>query len=111
MSRSMLCQQCGDKYSSGINLLLPPSSLGEPAEFSRVCKGNALLPQPEQRVITINGTRIPLEPDIWTCDDCVGDILPGEPAVCRTIWAGTAADAPPSWETDFISVEDSAIAI
>jgi hypothetical protein len=72
----------------------------EPAEYERVVWGRALMPQPEQRVIRIDGVELP--PSEYTCDNCLASIKPGE--LCCA-WSAWVYDDMPEWEGQFIMKE------
>ena len=82
-------------------MALPASALGEPAEYERVTWGTALPPQPDQRVMYVNGEPIPMEADFYNCDLCNAAIGPGDPCCAWSIWVDGQA-MPPPWENEFM---------
>jgi hypothetical protein len=106
--RQVLCRNCGTKYpTSELKILLMPrSSIGEPAEYARVMKGLAKVPTKEQRTIHVNDIPMPLENGHYNCDLCMTKIYPDDNATCVTIWV-EGQQVPNLWEHDFIKSEEA----
>ena len=100
MSREFLCITCRDDQP-GRRMLFAASREG-PEEWGRFVVGIARKPQPEQRVIKVNGEAVPLVLDVWTCDGCGATIRPGDRAGTRTVWMPDDGSEPPVWETEYL---------
>lgn len=76
-------------------MLYDTGPLGEPAEYERVVWGEAVPPRLE-----INGERVPLPLDVYTCDGCDAAIPLGARACAVTIFL--AGRTIPAWESDYV---------
>jgi hypothetical protein len=99
--RHVYCASCGARWKEGTYEALPASSIGEAAEWARVIRGTATTPRPEQRIAYINDVPHQLEPGHYDCDGCATPIMPGDQAVCVTVWLA-GRPTPPSWESDHL---------
>lgn len=100
MSRTLLCEPCGKHRPNGTRMIYDTGPLGEPPEYERVVWGTALAPQPEHRVMEINGERVALPADSYDCDHCGRAIPPGARACAVTITVGDRDIG--AWETGFV---------
>ena len=112
--RELLCEECGAGYENGTHCI-QEASLEGPAEWARTLRGNARKPQVEQMIVkememidqvwvTTQSDQLPT--DTYLCDHCSTPIKPGDLAVAVSIWVQGFTEEPPSWESDFIFVEN-----
>lgn len=99
--RQVWCADCGSEKQVGRRMVLPASVEGEPAEYERVCYGTARQPNPEERFVMINDAKFPLPPDYYICDQCGGEIRPGDQAYTWTVWTNNMEE-PAAWEQEFV---------
>ena len=104
--RRLLCEECGHGWDKYARYRRP--SFSDPAEYIRQVWGVAKLPQPEQRVITIQVEGkpdhiIPMDKFQYECDSCNKTILPGDAACAVTAWI--EGRPIPRWEHEFLEVE------
>jgi hypothetical protein len=89
--------------ATGSREIYARSPIGEPAEFERVTRGVAKIPDLAQRYMLLNGDRHELPPDSYNCDGCGCEIKPGEKCGTWTVWTESQRE-PPSWEGEYIEV-------
>ena len=106
MNRRLLCAACGERYRVGRYQLLAPSAIGKPAEWVRGVRGVARVPQPDQRVVYLNGAPEPLAGDHYDCDSCGDEIHPGDPCTAVTLWIPARQPEPTPWEDAYLTTED-----
>jgi len=68
--------------------------------------GTARTPQPEQRILYINGVPQSLTAGEYTCDRCGTSILPGARCCCWSVWTAEQRQPEP-WEGDYLTSADA----
>ncbi len=98
----MLCDDCMENKQPGTRLLLAKSPIGQPAEYERVVRGIAKVPNPKDRYVQVNGVKHPLPPDHFDCDNCGAEIKPGDKAGTWTVW--TEGRPIREWEHEYLEI-------